>query len=141
MRVDDVRFEMGFEQADRMLAGRLLRLPACPRAVVVGSRCLSTAVSRRQVFSGIQPTGSLHLGNYLGAIKNWVDEQNRAAAAPDTHLKPVFSIVDLHALTLPQSPDVLRANCLSMATSLLACGLKPERSTLFLQSQVWPSGG
>jgi tryptophanyl-tRNA synthetase len=81
-----------------------------------------------RVLSGIQPTGETHLGNYLGAIRNWVRDQY-------VH-ESYHPIVDLHALTIPQDPAVLRAKTLDMAVMLLACGLDPEVCTLFVQSHV-----
>ncbi len=81
-----------------------------------------------RVLSGIQPTGDTHLGNYMGAIRNWVRDQ---------HVHDAFyCIVDLHALTNPQDPAVLREKTLNMAIMLLACGLDPEVCTLFVQSHV-----
>jgi len=79
-------------------------------------------------FSGIQPTGDLHLGNYLGAIRRWVEDQH-------TH-DAVFCVVDLHALTLPQDPAELRQRTLSVSALLVACGLDPQACTLFVQSHV-----
>jgi tryptophanyl-tRNA synthetase len=85
-------------------------------------------VNKKRVLSGIQPTGGLHLGNYLGAIKHWVDGQD---------LKENYiCIVDLHAITVYQEPDELRRNTRNMAALLIACGIDPERSTLFVQSHV-----
>ena len=85
-------------------------------------------MSKKRVFSGIQPTGSLHLGNYLGAIKHWVDGQ-------DTK-ENYICIVDLHAITVHQDPGELRRNTRRLAALLIACGIDPERSTLFVQSHV-----
>ncbi|XP_033473116.1 tryptophan--tRNA ligase, mitochondrial [Epinephelus lanceolatus] len=82
-----------------------------------------------RVFSGIQPTGVPHLGNYLGALENWVSLQ-------DQYPSVLYSIVDLHSITQPQDPARLRSNILDMAASLLACGIDPERAILFQQSQV-----
>ena len=81
-----------------------------------------------RVFSGIQPTGNLHLGNYLGAIRNWVTMQ-------DAH-ECIYCIVDLHAITLRQDPKVLRSGIREMAAALLASGIDPKRAILFPQSQV-----
>ena len=81
-----------------------------------------------RVLSGVQPTGALHLGNWLGAIRNWVDLQKDH----DTF----FCVVDLHAITVPLDPDRLAHDTLSTAALYLACGLDPERSTVFVQSQV-----
>jgi len=80
-----------------------------------------------RVLSGIQPSGSVHLGNYLGALRNWVAEQHRDA---------FYCVVDLHALTLPIEPDELRIQTIECAAALLAVGIDPQRSTLFLQSQI-----
>jgi tryptophanyl-tRNA synthetase len=81
-----------------------------------------------RVFSGIQPTGSVHLGNLLGALRNWVVEQHEADS--------LFCVVDLHALTMPQEPDVLRTTSFELATLLLAVGIDPDVATLFVQSHV-----
>ncbi|HXC24305.1 MAG TPA: tryptophan--tRNA ligase [Gemmatimonadaceae bacterium] len=81
-----------------------------------------------RVFSGIQPSGELHIGNYLGAVKNWVELQHRYDS--------LICIVDYHAITVPYTPDDLRRRTRSMAISLLATGLDPETCTLFVQSRV-----
>ena len=78
-----------------------------------------------RTFSGIQPTGTIHLGNYLGAVKSWVDGLNNTTDT-EKH-QHLFSIVDLHAITLPQDPITLRTNTYTMAASLIACGLQPEK--------------
>jgi tryptophanyl-tRNA synthetase len=84
----------------------------------------------RRIFSGIQPSGAVHLGNYLGAIRQWVELQGRCDSV-------LYSIVDLHALTVHQAPLLLQRNIKSMAVTLLACGVDPQRSILFQQSQVY----
>ena len=84
--------------------------------------------NRRRVFSGIQPSGTPHLGTYLGALKNWVSIQ-------DDH-DTFYCIVDLHALTVPQDPKVLRHNVRELAAVFVAVGLDPERSVIFRQSRV-----
>lgn len=84
----------------------------------------------KRIFSGIQPSGSVHLGNYLGAIRHWVQLQEKCSSV-------LYSIVDLHSLTMPQAPMLLRANIRSMTTCLLACGVDPQKSVIFQQSQVW----
>ena len=81
-----------------------------------------------RAFSGIQPTGDVHLGNYLGAIRRWAVDQHATDA--------VYCVVDLHALTVPQDPEELRQRTLSIASLLIACGLDPEACTLFVQSHV-----
>ncbi len=81
-----------------------------------------------RVFSGIQPTGSVQLGNLLGALRNWVTDQHEADS--------LFCVVDLHALTIPQEPAALRATTHELATLLLAVGIDPQVSTLFIQSHV-----
>jgi tryptophanyl-tRNA synthetase len=84
--------------------------------------------NRQRVFSGIQPSGTSHLGTYLGALKNWVAVQDEYEC--------YYCIVDLHALTTPQDPKVLRANIREMAAIFRAVGLDPSRSVIFRQSQV-----
>ncbi|MGH9277239.1 MAG: tryptophan--tRNA ligase [Acidimicrobiales bacterium] len=79
-----------------------------------------------RVLSGIQPTGEIHLGNYLGAVRHWVADQHEA----DSY----FCVVDLHALTIPRDPAELRANTLETVLVLLAAGLDPDACTLFVQS-------
>jgi tryptophanyl-tRNA synthetase len=86
---------------------------------------------RHRIFSGIQPTGEPHLGNYLGAIRQWVEWQN----APDAP-EAIYSIVDYHALSIDLPPDQLRAWSLDMVAVLIACGLDPNRVILFRQSDV-----
>jgi tryptophanyl-tRNA synthetase len=81
-----------------------------------------------RVLSGIQPTGEKHLGNYIGAIRRWAEEQYEVDA--------FHPIVDLHAITVPQDPAELRESTLNLAALLIACGLDPEVCTLFLQSHV-----
>lgn len=84
------------------------------------------------IFSGIQPTGIPHLGNYLGAMRQWKHLQD--AAGPDDKL--FFSIVDLHAITMPQDAPILRQHSKQMLAALLAIGLDPDKSVLFYQSSV-----
>ena len=81
-----------------------------------------------RIFSGIQPSGSLHLGNYLGAIRNWVRLQGDYEA--------IYCVVDLHAITQPQDPKVLRERTIEVAASFVAAGLDVEKTTIFAQSQV-----
>lgn len=92
---------------------------------------LQDASVRRRLFSGIQPTGIPHIGNYLGAISQWVTLQNSG-----TYDKVIFSVVDLHSITLPQEPSQLRSNIRNMVACLLACGIDPKKSILFQQSKV-----
>jgi tryptophanyl-tRNA synthetase len=86
-----------------------------------------------RIVSGIQPTGNLHLGNYLGAIRNWVRMQDDAAAQGGDCL---FFLADLHALSMPHVPADLTANTRAMTAALVACGIDPDRSTLFNQARV-----
>ena len=81
-----------------------------------------------RIFSGVQPTGNLHLGNYLGAIKNWVDLQ--------TDFDCIYCVVDLHAITVPQEPVNLRRSIREVTACLIASGIDPSRSVLFNQSRV-----
>ena len=81
-----------------------------------------------RIFSGIQPSGSLHIGNYLGAVKNWAELQHK--------YESFFCIVDYHAITIPYAPSDLRARTSEMALSLMAAGVDPAKCTLFVQSMV-----
>ena len=81
-----------------------------------------------RVLSGIQPTGAKHLGNYIGAIRQYVETQERGEA--------LFCVVDLHSITVEHDPDELRESTLDLAALLFASGVDPERATLFVQSHV-----
>ncbi len=83
---------------------------------------------KKRVFSGIQPSGELHIGNYLGAVKNWVELQEQYEC--------FFCIVDLHAVTQPYEPEEMPARVFDMALTLMAAGLDPEKCTIFVQSHV-----
>ena len=83
---------------------------------------------KARVFSGVQPTGNLHIGNYLGALKNWVEIQG--------NYESIFGIVDLHAITVYQEPAELRAKILETAGLFLAAGIDPKQSTIMVQSSV-----
>ncbi|MCZ7552470.1 MAG: tryptophan--tRNA ligase [Anaerolineae bacterium UTCFX2] len=83
---------------------------------------------KKRVFSGIQPTGNLHLGNYLGAIRRWVDAQSQ--------YDNLFCIVDLHAITVPQDPRALRAKSREVVALLFAAGIEPDQSAVFIQSHI-----
>jgi tryptophanyl-tRNA synthetase len=88
---------------------------------------MPSAPSRPRVFSGIQPSGGLHIGNYLGAIRNWVRDQDK--------YDNIFCIVDLHTITVPQDPAELRENSLNLAAIYLASGIKDEQA-MFVQSHI-----
>ncbi len=88
----------------------------------------TAATKRKRVFSGIQPSGDMHLGNYLGAIKNWVDGQHDN--------DNIFCVVDLHAITVPQDPATLHRRTRELAKIFIAAGLDLDHSTIFVQSQV-----
>jgi len=94
------------------------------RAVPPGER----SELMKRIFSGVQPTGNLHLGNYLGAIRNWVQLQS--------DYECIFCIVDLHAITLPQDPDELRRHTREVTAAYVAAGIDPERCIIFNQSTV-----
>jgi tryptophanyl-tRNA synthetase len=83
-------------------------------------------MAKKRVFSGIQPTGNLHLGNYLGALLNWVRDQEEK--------ENIFCIVDEHAITVPQDPRVLQKSILDTAKIYLAAGIDPKKSNIFVQS-------
>lgn len=86
-----------------------------------------------RIVSGIQPTGNLHLGNYLGAIRNWVKMQDDVAAGGGQSL---YFLADLHAISQPHVPADLAANTREMVAALVACGIDPDKSVLFNQAQV-----
>ncbi|GAA7719579.1 tryptophan--tRNA ligase [Helicobacter pylori] len=85
-------------------------------------------MQKKRVFSGIQPTGQIHLGNYLGAIKHWVEMQDE--------YENLFCVVNSHAITLPIDPKFLKSQSYELVKLLLACGISPKRSGLFIQSEV-----
>ncbi|MFZ9737764.1 MAG: tryptophan--tRNA ligase [Prochlorotrichaceae cyanobacterium] len=85
-------------------------------------------MGKPRVLSGVQPTGNLHLGNYLGAIQNWVEGQ--------AHYENYFCVVDLHAITLPHDPQVLAESTYTIAALYLACGIDLAHSTIFVQSHI-----
>ncbi len=85
-------------------------------------------MSKKRVLSLIQPTGEIHLGNYFGAVKNWVDIQDKYEC--------VFGVADLHAMTMPYNPKQLKENTFQMVVELLSCGLDPNKAILFIQSMV-----
>jgi tryptophanyl-tRNA synthetase len=85
-------------------------------------------ITKRRLFSGIQPTGNIHIGNYLGAIRQWTKLQ--------AEYEGFFCVVDLHAITVPQPPGLLKKRTREVAGLLVAAGINPERSTLFIQSRV-----
>ena len=84
----------------------------------------------KKIFSGVQPTGNLHLGNYLGAIKNFVELNN------EKNNECIFCVVDLHAITVNQDPKVLKNNSLETVATFIACGIDPKKSIIFNQSRV-----
>ncbi|PGH27927.1 tryptophan-tRNA ligase [Polytolypa hystricis UAMH7299] len=137
----------------RPLQRPLARAASSTTTTTSSSSSSSTPSSPRIVFSGIQPTGIPHLGNYLGALRQWVQLQNTYTKSPPSSTtttsnppssssrspddaKLIFSIVDLHALTVPQDPVLLRQWRMEMLAVLLAVGLDPRRCVLFFQSAV-----
>ncbi len=85
-------------------------------------------MSKKRIFSGVQPTNNIHIGNYFGAIKNWVDVQDQFDC--------IFSVVDLHAITVYQKPEDLKQNILKIAKTYLALGINPKKCLIFQQSNV-----
>lgn len=85
-------------------------------------------INQNTVLSGIQPTSEMHFGNYFGAVKNWVALQDK--------YRCIYGVVDYHAMTMPYNPKELQNNTLNMVVDLLACGIDPEKSILFIQSLV-----
>ena len=90
----------------------------------------------KTILSGIQPTGKLTLGNYLGAIQKFVEIQNNYASTTDEDVNIFIFIADLHSITVPQDPQELRKSIKSVIATYLACGLDPEKVSLFIQSEV-----
>lgn len=85
-------------------------------------------MNKKRIFSGIQPSGNLHIGNYLGSIYNWVYLQDEYDS--------IFSIVNLHAITVPQDPKILTEKTFEVAAIYLACGIDPKKSHIFIQSDI-----
>ena len=85
-------------------------------------------MDKKRIFSGIQPSGNLHIGNYLGSIYNWVYLQDEYDS--------IFSIVNLHAITVPQDPKILTEKTFEVAAIYLACGIDPKKSHIFIQSNI-----
>ena len=111
-----------------LLTYKQLVVPTCGYS----SQARHSSAVREVIFSGIQPTGVPHLGNYLGALQQWVRIQDKAPAAT----KLIYSIVDLHAITIRQNSGQLRKWKRETLAILLAVGLDPQRSTIFYQSTV-----
>lgn len=85
-------------------------------------------MNKKRIFSGVQPSGNLHLGNYLGAIKQWVEMQDK--------YESIFCVVDLHAITVKQDPEELRKKIIEIAKIYLASGIDPKKSVIFQQSDI-----
>ena len=116
-------------------ANRLVRHGAALRRLHGSATCLGAPLGddtthRHRVLSGVQPTGDLHLGNYLGALKQWVDIANNPAH------ETFFCVVDLHAVTVLHDPKQLEEATLQAAATFIAAGVEPARSTIFVQSHV-----
>jgi len=89
---------------------------------------VSTCERKKIIYSGIQPTGCITIGNYIGAIKNWLELKN--------DYNCIFSIVNMHSMTVRQDPKVLRENTLGFLAQYIACGLDPKENVLYIQSHV-----
>lgn len=118
-------------------------LPRCLARIKIRPQCRGYSSGsppggdkERIIFSGIQPTGTPHLGNYLGAMKNWTNLQGELSASATI----IYSIVDLHAITLPYNPQVLRREREEMWRVLYAVGIDMERCIVFEQSAVRSTG-
>jgi tryptophanyl-tRNA synthetase len=121
----------GCDRAD--LTPENVKLSRCvflpqPSAVLSAATVKLKFMVKQRVLSGVQPTGNLHLGNYLGAIRNWVEAQNQY----DNY----FCVVDLHAITAPHDPTTLAENTYKIAALYLACGIDLECSNIFVQSHI-----
>lgn len=93
-------------------------------------------VKTSRILSGVQPTGSIHLGNYLGAIRQWVDFQNEEEDEEGNIKENFFCVVDLHAITMPHDPKELGENSLAVSALYIAAGIDPTKSSIFIQSHV-----
>src|SRR5579875_1939281 len=111
-----------------MYGGRAMSVETQVPATQAATGKPAEASMRKRVFSGIQPTGNIHLGNYLGAIRNWVATQEE--------FENIFCIVDLHAITLPIDPKELHFNSSKLAALYLACGLDPKYCNFFIHYHV-----
>jgi tryptophanyl-tRNA synthetase len=125
---------VGFASERAASPPSLVATPPVLRGPIAWSPVVLAVVTR--VFSGIKPTGDMHLGNYLGAVRRWVDDQPPAGSEAAANHDAVFCVVDLHALTAPYDPAELTAATRRLATVLLASGIDPQRSLLFVQSHV-----
>ena len=85
-------------------------------------------MNKKIILSGIQPSGNLCIGNYLGALRNWKELQDQ--------YESIFLVVDMHALTVEQIPSDLRQRCLSFVAQYIACGINPEKSIIAIQSHI-----
>ncbi len=103
-------------------------MPAPKTSILSQGSKAGPAAAQKRAFSGIQPTGNIHIGNYIGAIRQWVKVQEAYDA--------VYCIVDLHAITVPQDPKMLRSRTRQVAALLLAAGIDPKRSAVFVQSHI-----
>ena len=103
-------------------------LAKAPTDLPSNSKSVKNLSTKKRVFSGIQPTGEIHLGNYLGAVKNWVDSQDE--------YENIFFIANSHSITMPHSPKELESSTYKLAAMLLACGIDTQKSALFVQSAI-----
>lgn len=90
---------------------------------------------KKVIFSGIQPSGNLHIGNYIGALQQWVKLQSTVDSRLSTEYELIFCVVDLHAITVPQDPKQLREKILELSALYIACGINPDKSNIFIQSE------
>lgn len=103
-------------------------LAKAPTDLPSNTKSAKNLSTKKRVFSGIQPTGEIHLGNYLGAVKNWVDSQDE--------YENIFFIANSHSITMPHSPKELESSTYKLAAMLLACGIDTQKSALFVQSAI-----
>ena len=95
---------------------------------IINALGIKLYIMNKRIFSGIQPSGNLHIGNYLGAIQNWVKLQDE--------FESIFCVVDMHAITVPQNPEELKKRTIEIAKLYLASGIDPKKSSIFIQSHV-----
>ncbi|XP_068037987.1 tryptophan--tRNA ligase, mitochondrial isoform X1 [Anomalospiza imberbis] len=149
-QVEEEKNAGGMKLSDKKMESRAVRIMVCEEELLLnrhinGHQKATSTVGRSncgkedqdlnlnmvvdRIFSGIQPTGTPHLGNYLGAIQNWVNLQRKCSSV-------LYSIMDMHSLTMPKEPAVLRQNILDTTAAILACGIDPKKCFLFRQSLV-----
>uniref|UniRef100_A0A7S2S216 tryptophan--tRNA ligase n=1 Tax=Eucampia antarctica TaxID=49252 RepID=A0A7S2S216_9STRA len=125
-----------------VISKNLLSMSSTKEAASESETAVKKKIRTRRILSGVQPTGALHLGNYLGAIRQWVDMQDKEFMpytdedGVEIRTENYFCVVDLHAITMPHDPNELQESTLASAALYLAAGIDPSKSKVFVQSHV-----